>query len=366
MYYLGLRSSGPYLSSLSKIRHLTTPHTIISIIGGGAFIHALSRYTHSLWLIDTDPDALVFWQLIKELIQLAPSRAQFFSFLSGWDVHPSLAADQPLFLYPTNHRPFLHAHLTKESWQTYCQTFGSIKIDPSTNRGKINDSTILFRGSDLTPMHFAWHCGEMAWESEESFQVLRTALFRLSITATSTGLESLASEYQEDAVPTLWLASNAESPLFTKSDKIIRQLRSKITKPCHYVSWARDAMISPLPIQPIIMQQAAWPRYQTIPILSLDTDSKTSSMVPFVTDPTQMSLNQLQDTVCYNQPGLVIQGGDPHNAITLIEELAPSFRTICWITDKELICSLPLQSSYTINMIQGPPRGFLFELVGAR
>jgi hypothetical protein len=98
--------------------------------------------------------------------------------------------------------------------------------------------TVHFDGLTLDPMHFNWMNGFGAFEAEATYAEMRKALILLQPTYHTMALEDFDFSRCENG--TLVLASNTDSPLFTRNDPVLNAIEQANTKQLFYLSRTRD------------------------------------------------------------------------------------------------------------------------------
>jgi hypothetical protein len=244
--YLGLRSSPAYLERLARIRVLDEPHTLVSVIGGLAFLHALSAGCRRLVLTDVDPDAEAHARLVLAMIEASDRAATFLELLTGYRVLSSWPSGEA-FGEPLDALGWFRRRIpSPELFDLYRRTYGALRFDPASRTATDGRSVVRFFGPhDLTRWTFAWHFGEGCFASEQAFASLKAALERTPPCFVSTPLEAIDYRLVRDPETplTVVLASNCESPLFTRGDAILRRIQDTVEGSLRYVSWTRDLFL---------------------------------------------------------------------------------------------------------------------------
>ncbi len=247
MIYFAQRASNIYIEQLSKLREIQRPVNIFSVIGGLSFLHSLGDRTRSLILVDQDPDASPYCQMILKLLKKSSSGQEFFELLTNHKVSNTWWKPGS-FLEPRDLRSKAKQYLADSALvELYDSTYGAMRFDPKEATGWIGDSTIKFYGENLTPMTFCWKMGSAAFSSDLSFNDLKACLGRITPQFIQGRFEELDLEYlmRDLEGETVLLVSNAESPLFSSADNIFRCIQNKISKPVRYISWHRNIEILP-------------------------------------------------------------------------------------------------------------------------
>lgn len=247
MIYLGLRSSPAYLERLARIRALTEPHTLVSVIGGLAFLHALGPHCRRLVLTDVDPDAEAHARLVLAMIGASDGAASLLELLTGHRVAPAWRSGEA-FGERIDALDLLARRITSpELLGLYRRTYGALRFDRAARTATDGRTLVRFFGThDLARGTFAWHFGEGCFASEESFAALKEVLARTPPRFLSTALEAIdyRAVRERDTPLAVVLASNCESPLFTRGDVILRRIQDTADGPVRYVSWTRDLAVA--------------------------------------------------------------------------------------------------------------------------
>jgi hypothetical protein len=241
MIYYALRSSETYLTLLAAVRDSPEAHDLLSVIGGLAFLHAISDKTRSLTLVDCDADAEPYCRLILRLIDLSTNAQEFLSFLSGRKVKKEWWQSEP-FGAGVDYRPFLRSALKEEPlYQLYLNTYGSMEFNATASQAKIARSTIEFFKFDLAPTVFCWLFGQGNLKDEQTFSKLKANLKRLNIKYRFQNMQQLNyAEFTHAELPLYVLASNCDSPLFTQNDPILHRILETARGTVYYFSWTRS------------------------------------------------------------------------------------------------------------------------------
>lgn len=356
MYYFGLRSTATYLRTLEEVRATAEPHHLLSVIGGFAFLHGLSPACRSLTLVDVDPDALEHWHLVRALLLAARSLGDFVTLLSGWQTTGELGDPSHLFVAPVDLEARLASVLSSRQREVYDQTYGALAIDPTRAEGRIGDARVMFLGSDLSLNTYCWQLGTGSLRDEASFAALQATLRRLPQRVLATRLEDLHYGRQpwtrDDRV--VFLASNCESPLFTRRDAILRRVLATARVPLRYVSWHRDFRLSATAPSAetaerwlaSLADRPAW-------TLRLSTSGRASPLLRDLRDERSFTATrELLELTEYGRPFLVIDGGSRREITSCLADIAPTFCRILWLADDARSARhLPedLQPSYWID-----------------
>lgn len=246
MIYLGLRSSPQYLERLARIRVLEEEHTLLSVIGGLAFLHALSPSCRRLVLTDVDADAEEHARLVLAMISASETAAAFLELLTGHRVRSSWPTGEAFGEKIDARAAFARRIPSPELQDLYRRTYAALAFDPGSRSATYADQVVRFFGAhDLAKRTYAWHFGTGCFASEETFAVLRETLARTPPSFISTPLEAIDYRSLRDplAPRLVVLASNCESPMFTRGDAILRRIQDTAGGPARYVSWSRDLAV---------------------------------------------------------------------------------------------------------------------------
>lgn len=331
MIYYALRSSNIYFANLESIRTSDSSHVLVSVAGGLAFLHAIGVKTDAICIFDSDPEVLEYTKLILLLIERSSSLKDFVEVITGYEFH----SDQNGWRFgePVDQGERARSLLPElPDYFYFMRTLGRVKVQPELEIGNVDDSTILFRGNDLTPMTFCWRLGEGCLADESTFSVLRDKVRDLPRILERCTLESLDWKMLPQG-PVVFLASNLESPLFTRGDVILRSIfASGVSVPVRYVSWYRDFLISPV---------ESWRDWISERLISLVRDSRVAglSYVPAADERAAMrsfesfsSVSEIYARKVYGHPLLVIDidnlstGDSPGE--DLVKAIAPYYGTI--------------------------------------
>jgi len=216
------------------------------VIGGLAFLHALGKGTKRITLVDIDPDARPHCELILELLNISTDGRQFVSYLCGSEVQKEWWKPHA-FGKKVDWLPKLKQSLSANAFTLYEQSYARFISVPNSHQAKFEDSTIEFYDFNLTPLSFCWQFGKGNFAGEREFSALKETLNSIPIEYMESPLEALdyGQIYEKDDLPIYFLASNCESPLFTKNDKILKQVLNSARSQIHYFSWTRKMTIYP-------------------------------------------------------------------------------------------------------------------------
>ena len=363
MIYFGLRSSTSYLSLLHDTQKVTQPHDIVSVIGGLAFLQGLSASCKSLHVLDTDPDAIPYAQMVITLIQKSPSLATFISYLTGHEVPPDWNAHKTLGKKIDHSAAITSILQDKALLALYIQTFGALRYDCKTGIGTIEESTIHFFGFDLTPMSFYWQFGTGIFKDEASFESLRTILNSIPIKITNESLDQIDYNHATSASENelFVLASNCDSPLFTTNDSILKQIQLTTSVKTTYLTWNRHLEIFPKEsstplINTLIKQTKALSVYSigTPTVENFEKQLASNFFEQF------KNLSSLKDRKPYNADCLIIWDSETQNELhdTMLTAV-PLFHRIIIVTKQRISTVLPLftavEQSYFISKIESVP-----------
>lgn len=313
-------------------------------------MHAVSIQTQSITVVDNDPDALKHWSLIRSLIVGAKSLEEFKNLLSG--CVPDRAAQI----------------LTSELHAFYKETYGSMVLDKEGKSGTINDSKIVFGCASLASMTFSWHFGSLNFTDEDTFSTLQEVIRTREIETKLSELQSL--DYGElscEASEHVILASNCESPLFTKGDVIYEQVLRTSHIPTRYISWMRDSLISGPPKNTHEEINLAKIPFDDVWVLGSPNDlpialQERCKECQFIND-----YQALGELIVYGRGLLVLTGGSA-DALNQLVEVAPSFKRILWaqcpVEKNEVIEVVGLK--YLFAHVADCDRSLLLELRGLR
>jgi hypothetical protein len=200
LIYYATRDIAAYLLACHQIATRDEPHDMVSVIGGMAFLHAVSDRTRSLKLVDTSAGQVEYARTILRLVDEARSLADFRRALEevmplprrilGWHLPASL------------HNPRIH-----------------FAYSPS---------------QPLTHFHFHWNFGFGNLAGPGAFERLQANLRRLQPTLV---VGDLSREVFGADGPLYVLASNCDHPLYTKGDTVFRNAIHQTKKRLVYLSW---------------------------------------------------------------------------------------------------------------------------------
>jgi hypothetical protein len=332
MFYLGMRSSRGYLDALARIRQSGTPSDIVTVAGGLAFLHAISPATHSLTIVDCDPDTLAHWALIRALISESTSLADFLTLLSG---HAPDSVGSHVVLGPrVDVRSRLTHVMSAADLATYDKTYGALDVDVARGVGRVAESSVGFTGTNLRRQHFNWQFGEGNLASESTFDMLRRQLATIAVRLEQARFETLDFDRVFPASAPghqrVFLASNCESPLFTEGDAIFLRVLQTATQPVHYVSWNRDALVGRGEVMPLTPHAPPSDGHREtllvtsrLPFARLRRSAQWSRIVS--------SLDELQATPSYGFGLLVIAGQTEKEIAACLTVVAPAYRNVVWV-----------------------------------
>jgi hypothetical protein len=350
MFYLGMRSSRGYLDALARIRQSEAPSDIVTVAGGLAFLHAISPATHSLTIVDCDPDTLAHWSLIRALIAESTSLADFLTLLSG---HAPDSVGSNVVLGP---RVDVRARLTQvmsaADLATYDKTYGALDVDVARGVGHVAESSVGFTGTNLRRQHFNWQFGEGNLASDTTFDMLRRQLATIPVRLEQARFEALDFDRVFPAPAPgrqrVFLASNCESPLFTTGDAIFLRVLQTATQPVHYVSWNRDAivrdgLVTPIAsdVPPVDGHRATLLVTSRFAFARLRRAAQWSRIVS--------SLDELQATPSYGFRLLVVAGQTEKAIAACLTAAAPAYRNVVWVPrwgSRAATCPIASSPSY--------------------
>jgi hypothetical protein len=350
MFYLGMRSSRGYLDALARIRQSGAPSDIVTVAGGLAFLHAISPATHSLTIVDCDPDTLAHWSLIRALIAESTSLADFLTLLSG---HASDSVGSNVVLGP---RVDVRARLTQvmsaADLATYDKTYGALDVDVARGVGHVAESSVGFTGTNLRRQHFNWQFGEGNLASDTTFDMLRRQLATIPVRLEQARFEALDFDRVFPAPAPgrqrVFLASNCESPLFTTGDAIFLRVLQTATQPVHYVSWNRDAIVRDGHVTPIASDVPPVDGHRATLLVTsrfafarLRRAAQWSRIVS--------SLDELQATPSYGFRLLVVAGQTEKAIAACLTAAAPAYRNVVWVPrwgSRAATCPIASSPSY--------------------
>lgn len=356
MFYFGLRSSATYLRNLAEVRELREPHHLLSVIGGFAFLHGLAPGCRSLTLVDVDPDAADHWRLVRALLLEAGSLGDFITLLSGWQTSGSYTEPGGLFTAPLDLGARLDAVLEPQLRDLYARTYGAIVIDPKGNEGRIGHARVKFTGFDLAIETFCWQFGTGNFADEEKFAWLQDALRRLPERTLIAGLEEFDYGRQpwHAGEQVVFLASNCESPMFTRGDAVLRRVLATARADVRYISWFRDFRIA-VPEQPADTRTDLLARLGEWPASVLHLAEPGASSAPLAGLREERSFTATHEVLGlteYGRPLLVIEGGRWRDVVDLLTAIAPTFERVLWLRDRRWFWRRfprDLRSSYRIT-----------------
>jgi len=213
---------------------------------------------------------------------------------------------------------------------------------------------------------------------EASFAGLQEVLRRVPERALTTRFEEL--DYGKQGwralEPVVFLASNCESPIFTRGDAIFHRVLETAPADLRYVSWLRDVWIArgaapepaaetPDAFMASLAERPAW-------VLRLGT-SGAGSVRPLLLanlreERSFRKPRELLKLTEYGRPLLVIEGGAQGEVAAFLAAIAPGFLRVLWLPgEAALERSFPdeLLRSYRIADSH-PPRAVGFTLRGLR
>lgn len=188
-----MRSSRFYLRKLDYLRTMPDPHEVVSVVGGLAFLHAITNRAVKLTLVDAAPEPVEYCKEILLLIQKCPSLCDFRESLAG------RFKDEP------------HVHMESHG---------------------------------LENGHFYWQFDSGNLASGDHYQRLKANLARLAPIPKLHNLEEV--DYASQ-LPIHVLASNCDSPLFSPSYSIVQRILETATSRVRYISWLWDLELNPNP-----------------------------------------------------------------------------------------------------------------------
>ena len=340
------------MASLQEVYELNSSYDLVSVIGGLAFLHAVGPRAQSLSVFDVDADAIPYAKMILTLIQKCTSLKEFISYLTRRDVPSDWMLHKRLDTKIDPSEAVAKLLNNQELFELYQSTFGSIAYDASTGIGKIDESTIHFFDFSLTPMHFYWQFGQGIFEDDESFLALQKTLNAISIKVENKSLDLI--DYSELSTNSknelILLASNCDSPLFTKNDSIVRRLQSTTLTCSKYYSWLRKLTIYPRQNMKLLSETltlhigAAFVHSIGMPFLNLSeiiNDNRYNEIDSF---------EKLSQNLIYNAECLLVWNLSDESTI---KRLVPLFHKIIIISQVSLNLDLlyeSIKSSYAISL----------------
>lgn len=375
MFYPGMRSPGIYLARLASVSNSGTPTDLVAVAGGLAFLHALSETTTSLLVVDVDADTLVHWTLVRALILDAQSMSDFMTLLARRVPTGSLAAGSVVFGPPADVARRLSAILSRRERSAYDKTYGSLTVDAAGVGVGHGATTVHFVGGDLTPLTFNWQFGTGNLADEARFQMLRSCLQRIPTQVRQVPFQQLHYDTDFPATPgrtRVCLASNCESPIFTREDVIFLRVLKTARSPVRYVSWQRDAVVA----DGRVSSAAVHPAEVVVTPAQTVLWSDSSDRVPVPAGPflrTIASLRELQRQPEYARAMLLVPGRSPAEVRACLAAVAPSFKAVVWIPTGDcpttLDWSLPNYdarlSAVSGDHTRGTQPAWVFALAGA-
>jgi hypothetical protein len=332
MFYLGMRSTREYLDALARIRGSRTPHDIVTVAGGLAFLHAISPATQSLTIVDRDADTLAHWSLTRALIAESTSLADFLTLLSGHA--PAAAGSNAAFGPRVDVRSRLMSALSASEFATYDRTYGALDVDTRGGVGRLGTFTVGFTGTNLRRQHFNWQFGEGNLASDADFAMLRRQLATMPVRVEHARFEALDFDRVFPAATPehqrVFLASNCESPFFTGGDAIFLRVLETVTRPVRYVSWNRDTLVGG--------GEVADAAPDVAPIDGHDATLLVASRVAFARlwlgnrwRRVASHLKDLQARPDYGVRLLVIAGETEKHVAACLTAVAPAYRDVVWV-----------------------------------
>jgi hypothetical protein len=238
MIYLASRSHRKYLDKLVEIANRPGEHHLVSITGGLAFLHAISDRAQSLTLVDLDPEVNDYGRALVEVLIKCTTRAQLFGLLTGKALGSSDGETVRFLARPYEERQLIFNELSVATRQVIERWYYKGTFDVASAELRVEDKTLHFFGLNLSHQHFNWHAERDCFATEDSYRRLNRDLSRLNPRFLTMPLE----HFHFDACnpDTLILASNADSPLFTRNDAVLRAVERGGQGRCHYISRTRD------------------------------------------------------------------------------------------------------------------------------
>jgi hypothetical protein len=363
MIYLGLRSAPHYLELLSEVRSADFPHSIVSVIGGLAFLQALGDNCTELFVADIDPDAAPYAELIISLIRKCDTGVAFFSLLTGYEPAQEWWKAKA-FERRIDASKAARSILTDNGmYELYRNTYGKIVFNPTSGIGKIGNSTIHFFDFDLKPMNFNWQLGQGVFSDESSYRKLRRLLLALPIRIQTLGLDTLdyGSVVSHSSKYLFVLASNCDSPLFTSGDSILRSALRTTTVPARYMSWTRNLEFLPSTSRKEILLSRIRPLVEGIDLHCIGSpgagianqDLLAAKIVPL------QDAEELRDKKPYNSHSILIWNtADLADGFldTALQYATPLFRAIIIVSGHEASAIVQrcesLKDSYFVSCIE--------------
>lgn len=192
MTYYSPRCSLYYFHQMEACRRSTIPHHIVSVIGGMGWLHAVGPNMKSIYLIDTDADAIQFCRNVVSAML---------------------------------HRENLESFLTRL-------------------REIVPNEHVEWTGHGLTPGKFYWHLGQFNFASPEHYAELRHNLFTAFVNIRQGDLSERDYKLPEKQFV---FVSNADGPLGVNGSKIFPRVIETATSHTKYVSWLHTITIEPNP-----------------------------------------------------------------------------------------------------------------------
>lgn len=243
MIYFASRSSRKYLLKLKEVAAISEPHHILSVTGGLAVLHAIGPGCKSLTLVDRDSEVNLYAHMLLELFYACPTMQQFFGMLTGYTV-VELGNNQFAFTDKFDGYEALAQELSPSSTQMLAKTYGNMEFNPVSGDGLIGSATIHFLSNSNQINHFNWLLGFQAFSSEASYRSVRQIILSIPLGLHDLNLEDF--NFRAVSETTLVLASNTDSPLFTKGDIALRAIQRAANPLVHYISKTRDLRLEKL------------------------------------------------------------------------------------------------------------------------
>jgi hypothetical protein len=329
VYYLGLRSTAGYLRDLGSVREMHLPHHLLSVIGGFAFLHALSPECRSLTLVDADPDALDHWALLRALLLEAASLGDFVSLLSGYEATDVYDDPARFLTRPIDVSGRLDRCLPPAQRELHRRTYGALAIDASRAEGRVGNERVRFLGYHPAPNTYCWQFGTGCFRDEESFGRLQATLRRVPSQVSCSRLEdqNYGGGPWGATERVVLLVSNCDSPLFTRGDRILRRVLKTARTEVRYLSWVRDLRTT-VPEEAIeaTAEHAALPAC----VLRLPGGAPAQPRLRPGAEREFRTAAEVLALTEYGTPLLIIEGGEQEEVVSLAEAIAPTFERIVW------------------------------------
>ena len=244
MIYYALRCSEHYLTKLALVRQSQSDHHLVAVGGGLGFLHGISEHTRSLSVVDEDPEVIEYCRMVTKLMAAARSLDHFIQLVSGYRFERDQEAIR--FTEPVDVLQYVRIALKDQKLlECYQRTIGAMSIHPESTYATLGQSKILFQGADLTPLTYSWRFGEGGFANADTFAVVQKFWRTGRHSIEHERIERFDFSALDCSIPVIVLASNCDSPLFTRGDVVFRSAAAGCVVPTRYISWHRDITLHP-------------------------------------------------------------------------------------------------------------------------